>query len=90
MKIGHLTLLVLSAAALLRAQIGTSAFTGTVTDLSGAIVPRAQVEAVNIETNFRTTGVTNAEGLYRIQSLQPGPYRLQFSAPALRPSCAVE
>ena len=66
------------------AQIGSSAFTGTVTDTSGAIIPDAQVEVIHLETNFRTTGVSNSEGIYRIQSLQPGPYRIQFGASGFR------
>jgi len=65
-------------------QVGSSAFTGTVTDSSGAILPRAQVEAVNIETNFRTAATSNQDGIYRIQSLQPGPYRMQFGASGFR------
>jgi hypothetical protein len=84
MTIRNSVLAVIAAAAPLAAQIGTSAFTGTVTDRSGAIVPAAHVEAVHIDTNFRTTALTNTDGIYRIQSLQPGPYRLQFSAPGFK------
>ena len=32
------------------------------------------------ETNFRFSAATNAEGIYRVQSLQPGTYRITFEA----------
>ncbi|MCC7174149.1 MAG: TonB-dependent receptor [Bryobacterales bacterium] len=60
------------------AQIGTSTITGRVTDPTGAVIPGVEVTVVNVETNFQFTGKTNDEGLYRVPSLQPGPYRLVF------------
>ena len=35
---------------------------------------------VNLDTNFTFTALTNSEGLYRVPSLQPGPYRITFKA----------
>jgi hypothetical protein len=67
-------------AAALLGQIGTSTITGRITDTSGAIIPSCQVTVVNIDTNFTFKGVSNEEGLYRIQSLQPGKYRITFEA----------
>ena len=32
------------------------------------------------ETNFHFTSVTNNDGIYRVQSLQPGPYTVTFEA----------
>lgn len=80
MNARNLSLSLLLALFPLWGQIGSSVFTGTVTDATGAVVPNAQVEAVNLETNFRTTGTSNQDGIYRIQSLQPGPYSIQFNA----------
>ncbi|MBI4875385.1 MAG: TonB-dependent receptor, partial [Acidobacteria bacterium] len=60
------------------AQIGTSSFTGRVTDPTGAVAPNVNVTVVNTETNFRFVATTNEEGLFRVQSLQPGPYRVTF------------
>jgi hypothetical protein len=67
-------------AVLLPAQIGTSTITGSVTDPTGAIIPEVVVTVTNVETNFTFTGRTNTDGLYRVPSLQPGPYRITFQA----------
>ncbi|MCC6856997.1 MAG: carboxypeptidase regulatory-like domain-containing protein, partial [Bryobacterales bacterium] len=74
--------LVLTSAAL--AQIGTSTITGRVTDPTGAVVPEVKVLIVNTDTNFQFTATTNQEGLFRVQSLQPGPYRVTFQAAGFR------
>jgi hypothetical protein len=72
------------AAALLSAaaygQIGTSTITGRVTDASGAVVPNVNVTVVQPSTNFTSTTTTNAEGIYRVLSLQPSMYRLTFES----------
>ncbi len=64
----------------LLAQFGTATITGRVTDPSGAVVPGVSVEVVHLETNFRYTAQTNAEGIYRVASLNPGRYRISFEA----------
>ena len=61
-------------------QVSTGTISGTVTDPSGAAIPNVQVSVVQIETNIETRVTTNAEGLYRVQSLQPGTYRLTFES----------
>ncbi len=66
------------------AQVDTGAITGRVTDSSGAALPNAQVAIVQKETNFRFQTVTNGEGIYRVQSLQPGAYQLTFEAPGFK------
>ncbi|HZT31002.1 MAG TPA: TonB-dependent receptor [Bryobacteraceae bacterium] len=62
------------------AQIGTSTITGRVTDATAAVVPGVQVTVVNTATNFNFTAQTNDQGLFRVQSLQPGTYRITFQA----------
>ena len=47
---------------------------------AGAAVPNVQVSIVQTETNFHFTSVTNSDGIYRVQSLQPGPYTVTFEA----------
>src|SRR5262245_54551705 len=47
---------------------------GRVTDPSGAVVPQAEVEIKNVETNAWIIRTTNADGLYSIPSLTPGHY----------------
>src|SRR3954462_4474787 len=66
-----------SAIALLHGQ-NTGTITGTVTDPSGAAVPNVKVLVVQTDTNFESRAETNAEGIYRVQSLQPGTYRVTF------------
>jgi hypothetical protein len=39
-----------------------------------------KVTITAVETNFQSTATTNAEGLYRVQSLTPGSYRIVFDA----------
>ncbi|MEO7143719.1 MAG: carboxypeptidase-like regulatory domain-containing protein, partial [Bryobacteraceae bacterium] len=73
-----IAILALSGAAF--AQLDTATITGTVTDTSGALVPAVRITVVQTDTNFRFTSLTNAQGIYRIQSLQPGPYALTFEA----------
>ncbi|MEO8372735.1 MAG: TonB-dependent receptor, partial [Candidatus Solibacter sp.] len=58
----------------------TGVLSGTVTDTSSAVVASAQVVAINVDNNFETTTVTNAEGLYRIPFLRPGTYRVRITA----------
>ena len=61
-------------------QIGSSTITGRVTDSTGAVVPRVNISIVQGETNFQFVAVTNDDGLYRVPSLSPGTYRINFEA----------
>ena len=60
------------------AQIGTATITGTVTDPSGAAVAGVKVLVVETSMNFESRSETNADGLFRVQSLQPGTYDVTF------------
>jgi len=42
----------------------TGSITGRVTDKAGAMVPGANVVAVNVEAGFKTSTKTNKEGVY--------------------------
>ncbi|MCW5982397.1 MAG: TonB-dependent receptor [Bryobacteraceae bacterium] len=61
-------------------QIGTSTITGRVVDPTGAVIPGVSVTVVQLATNFTFTATTNDEGLYRVQSLRPGAYRVTFES----------
>ena len=54
--------------------------TGRVTDPSGSVIPGVRISLVQTKTNFRFQAVTNQEGIYRVQSLQPGTYQITFEA----------
>jgi hypothetical protein len=70
----------ISLAGLALAQLDTGTITGRVTDPSGSVIPSVRISLVQPETNFRFSAVTNAEGIFRIQSLQPGTYQITFEA----------
>jgi len=61
------------------AQSGSGTITGTVKDSSGGAIPGAQVNVVNETTSTSTESTTDATGSYRVNSLVPGPYRVETS-----------
>jgi Carboxypeptidase regulatory-like domain len=64
------------------AQSGTSsALAGTVTDSSGAVVARARVTAVNVDTEASRTSQSDAAGRFLFSQLNPGTYRVTVEAP---------
>jgi hypothetical protein len=70
--------LALSVAAF--AQMSTGTITGTVSDPQGAAIANVQVSVLQTDTNFESRATTNGEGIYRVQSLLPGNYRITFEA----------
>src|SRR5712664_3927770 len=78
-------LLLLSYPSGLRAQ-GLSGISGTVTDPSGAAVPRAKVSATNAATSVTTETETSSVGTYTLTDLIPGTYivRIEMSGFATR------
>src|ERR1017187_4439677 len=66
------------------AQRNTGKITGTVTDTSGASVPRVQVVVQNTATNVKYETQTTDAGDYTVPNLQPGPYQITFQAPAFK------
>src|SRR5215467_4255269 len=76
-RVTGLFVVLLLACALIQAQVSTSTLSGTVSDPSGAVVPRADVTVTNLETNFTRTATTDAEGHYLVQYLPVGTYRIE-------------
>ncbi|MBV8707091.1 MAG: TonB-dependent receptor [Acidobacteriaceae bacterium] len=66
------------------AQISTATITGTVTDPTGAAIAGVKVLVVETSMNFESRSETNADGIFRIQSLQPGTYDVTFEAPGFK------
>jgi len=58
------------------AQNVNASLGGTVTDPSGATIPKATVTAVQIETGVVAKTITNTSGVYEFPSLQQGTYRV--------------
>jgi len=72
----------------LNAQVLYGSVTGTVTDQSGAGVPRAHVTATNRATSVAREADADENGHYTITDLAPGNYDLRLqqagSSPLLR------
>jgi hypothetical protein len=55
-------------------------------DPTGAAVPEAEVEAINVETNVKHTRQSDASGYYILQLLEPGMYRLTVTKAGFKPT----
>src|SRR5438067_2330971 len=62
------------------AQVLYGSLTGNVTDPSGAVVPGAQVEALDTATRVSRLATTDSAGVYRFAELLPGVYRITVTA----------
>jgi hypothetical protein len=56
------------------AQTGQGAIGGSVRDNLGALIPGAKVDVVSQSTGVKQSTTTNSNGLFQIQSLNPGLY----------------
>jgi hypothetical protein len=66
------------------AGVGGS-ISGTVTDPSGAVVPKATVTAANTDTGVRQTVATDDKGFYSFPTLAIGHYDLEVETTGFRP-----
>src|SRR6202521_409907 len=73
----------LLAASVAHAQgVGTSgAITGTVTDASGAVLPKATVNVADTQTGLKRTAETNSIGQFRATGLPPATYDVSAELP---------
>jgi hypothetical protein len=74
-----LLLLALALAPVATAQNITGTILGAIADQSGAALPGASLEIVNLETNQTTRVESNAIGIYEAPYLRPGAYRVTAS-----------
>lgn len=58
----------------------TGALTGTITDVTGAVVPGAKVIAVNTHSSVEYSAVSNDNGVYILRNLPPGHYTISISS----------
>jgi hypothetical protein len=54
-----------------------------VQDPSGAVIPGAQLELLNVETQLERRGETDAAGVFSFISLEPGRYDMTGTVPGL-------
>jgi Carboxypeptidase regulatory-like domain len=66
---------------LVLAQLSTASLNGVIRDSSGAVVVRANVVMINLETAVERTTATNDAGNYVFESITPGRYKLAVNAP---------
>lgn len=60
--------------------------TGTVTDVTGAVVPNATVTATNDQTSVSKSVVTSSAGTYEFNDLIPGTYTVKMEAAGFQSS----
>lgn len=61
--------------------VPTATLAGSVTDPSGAVIPSAAVQLVNVATHVTKATTADAQGRFQFSFLQPGSYELDVSAP---------
>ena len=70
------------------AQTFRGAINGTVTDPTGAVVPKAQVKATEVATGVDHNTVTTGDGQYAFQDIPLGTYKVTVTAPGFAPYTA--
>src|ERR1700737_1521117 len=69
------------------AQSSTSgAIVGVITDPTGAVIPKADVQLVNLDTHATLAQTTNASGEYVFPNVTPGNYKITVTMPGFRTS----
>src|SRR5437667_8106556 len=74
-----LTMLALSANARAQTQITTGTIQGTVSDANGAVLPGANVEIKNLDTNLSRNLSTDEGGRFVALAMSPGRYSITVS-----------
>lgn len=64
----------------IQAQNLYGTLTGNVTDQTGAAIPGASVNVVNVSTGFQRNATTSGEGIFLLQDLQQGTYSVRVTA----------
>jgi hypothetical protein len=71
---------VLFVAMPLRAQLTRGTILGTITDMTDAVVPSAEIVIRNLETGLERQTIASAVGVYRFPAVEPGKYSIEFKA----------
>ena len=82
----RLALLALCAIPIALAQQSTGTIAGIVTDQQGAVIPGAQVEVLNTQTNALFSTSSNENGLYVAPGLTVGEYEISVESDGFRRS----
>jgi hypothetical protein len=63
-----------------RAQVLYGSLTGNVTDPSGAAIPKAKIDALNVDTGVAKQTETDPRGIFLFSNLQPGVYKVTVTS----------
>ena len=77
-------LLVLCAGCILAQSSTTGKVLGIVSDPSGGVVPKAEVQLLNVETNVLATQVANDSGEFSFPNVNPGNYKITVKLAGFR------
>jgi hypothetical protein len=72
-----------------QAQADLGSCSGVVTDVTGAVIPNAQVKVTNEATGSVRTVLTGSKGDYSVTELLPAAYTVSFSAPGFTSASQV-
>ena len=62
------------------AQITTGSVSGTVSDTTGAVIPKATITLVNDATKDQRVSTSDATGYFTFAAVQPGTYTVNIAA----------
>jgi hypothetical protein len=82
MRLLALLLATIFCPATMLGQVLYGSLVGSVTDPSGAAVPKAKVEAINMSTGVGRQTTTDERGAFSFNDLGAGPYKVTISAPS--------
>lgn len=81
-------IVVFCLAGLALAQTDTARLIGTITDPTGAVIPKATVSVTNTATGRAVTTETGAAGEYTVNALSAGRYHINVKAPGFKSESA--
>lgn len=80
-----LALIVFTLSANVEAQTSKGFVVGTVLDQNGAAIPGASIRITSVETGATRETVSQDDGSYRFDAVDPSTYRLEANAPGFSP-----
>lgn len=66
------------------AQSGAGSIEGTVTDATRAVIPKAAISVVNVDTGVLTNATSNGVGFYQVPGLFTGTYRVTVTVSGMK------
>lgn len=65
---------------------GLAEIVGTVTDVTGAVIPKAHIQILRVEDGKGRDGMADASGQFAFAALPPGQYKVRVQSPGFRSS----